>query len=80
MGFSWIFLDFPMSFMGFHGFSEICSQDFSMILGKKSSCRGMAVSERWVRPLNYAFTSLAGEGEVGVEMTGCSIQIVFLCI
>ena len=42
-----------------------------------SSCRGMAVSERWVRPLNYAFTSLAGEGEVGVEMTGCSIQIVF---
>mmetsp|Transcript_2604 Transcript_2604/g.6009 ORF Transcript_2604/g.6009 Transcript_2604/m.6009 type:complete len:477 (+) Transcript_2604:39-1469(+) len=42
-----------------------------------ASVIGMAVSERWVRPLNYAFTSLAGEGEVGVEMTGCSIQIVF---
>lgn len=29
-----------------------------------ASVIGMAVSERWVRPLNYAFTSLAGEGEV----------------
>ena len=74
-----------MIFMGFHGFSEICSQDFSMILRKSrravelSSCRGMAVSERWVRPLNYAFTSLAGEGEVGVN-DWVQYSNRFLCI
>jgi len=29
-----------------------------------ASVIGLAASERWIRPLSYAFTSLAGEGEV----------------